>query len=168
MAAAAVAVVGYGTAVVVFDRSGEESSDAGVSSTVQDEAPGGAESGDSAGPPASGPTPQAPYAEIPDTIRDQLASLPRVRPEQVREDLRRLTSQPAAARRDFEDAAGPLACGPMHRAAGEHRLLATYAGRVMLVLGYPSTDGVRRVEMFDCEGPEPRRAVVSVTFEAEE
>lgn len=172
MAAAAVVVVGYGTVTVVSGSgSGEDSSGAGeVSSLAEDQGAGeerdaddGGTAADSGDPPA--PTGQAPQGEYPTVPQEELDRLPIVRPAQLRADLRRIS---AAATEGRGQVSSAPACGPVHRADGERRLFASYEGRLAMVLAYPPTEGVQLVELFVCEGPQPRNAVASVTFEGQE
>lgn len=185
LAAAAVTVIGFGTTQIVGSRQGDD--DAGDSSVASREDAGdqgAAESGrDSDAVPESADAPAQPAPPEPADTRfdamDQaaLAELQRVRPDHVRQDVTRLADAPLRAREDgaYSSQRGeeafvggvPLAevpCGPVYQVQHERRTWVSYGDRLGLVLHYPEVDGLRLVEVFDCQSPTPRRAVDSVTL----
>lgn len=61
-----------------------------------------------------------------------------------------------------------VSCGPFYTVVGGETFAASYRRHLALVLFHPKLDGVRLVEIYDCEGRTPRRAVKTVTLQTGE
>ena len=184
VAAAAVTAFGFGLVQIV----GNSANDAGDASRDSVEA----------GQPNSGSQPEVapPDAPTPRTTRSQdgalveelaglrvltaqslnsigLDGLRQLKPGTIDEDLGYLTDESAA-----EASGGPttapdgravkLSCGPFYTVLGGETFVAAYRRHLAMVLFHPRLDGVRLVEIYDCESPTPRRAVRTVTLQTGE
>jgi hypothetical protein len=182
VAAAAVTVIGVGTTQLIGGLSGGDTGDDATSGSVgameSDTADDAGEGADAGGDTANAPEESGGgQAEAPSRalLLDpaDLAELPVVRPARLAPDLTRLADAPEAARQqdfaarvDGRVALTELPCGPVFHAEHERRVWVRFRDRLGLVLYYPTVEGRQQVEVFDCEGPTPRRAAASVLIPA--
>ena len=87
-------------------------------------------------------------------------------------DLSGLIPSAAAENADSPSAyaarAAAVSCGPYYRVSGGEILAASYRRHFALVLFHPELDGVRLVEIYDCESDNPRQTVRTVTLQTGE
>lgn len=165
VAAAAVSVLGYATTTAVLDSgtSGDAGSTAETTSdNSAEDFGGGAEPDVEAGAPQSpGPT-SGP-------LKDALGEIDVRRLERLREaTLPQQLDQLLSTRTYATDSTTiSAACGPIYEVEDATRYVALYRSHVALVLAFPTRDGVRRVDVYDCESATPRRAVETVTLPRE-
>lgn len=176
VAAAAVTVIGYAsTQVLGGGMSGEDDLGTTADSAAESGQPpsdngrdGTELDGDT---PAAAPGPQAPPAEgetAGGNLLSQLrsAGLPTLSPQLGDEHLRRLldTTSSLDNRAAYARRLTPGTCGPYYEVHDGKTFAALLHGNVALVIAHPVLNGLRLVEVYDCESPEPRRAVETVTL----
>lgn len=160
-------------------ESGEGDTPAEAGEELPNDRDGQPRSGPPAGFDVGGGADTADRADLGRTLKRvgvrRLAPLP-VEADGLTSALAQLTSQPQsdAAR----NAAGELlvgktlsdvaACGPLYTVDDARFFAARYRGHVALVLAHPEVSGLRLVEVYDCEGPTPRRSAELVTLVAGE
>lgn len=180
LAAAAVTVFGFGMAQIV--GGGNSADDAGgAGSADKNVAPEVATSQDFVEDPGADGRSQQPAAPPGDSLNGLSDSLLRLekesltrlgikglrqlRPGTLDQDLAGLTRAvteggvPWAynAARDAADR-----CGPYYTVTGGETFAASYRRHLALVLFHPELDGVRLVEIYDCESATPRQTVRTV------
>ena len=165
VAAAAVTVLGYATATAVLNNG--TSGDAGstgetTSDNSAEDFGGGAEPDVEAG----APQPSAPTSG---PLRGALREIDVRRLERLHEaTLPQQLAQLLSTRTYATDSTTiSAACGPIYEVEDATRYVALYRSHVALVLAFPTRDGVRRVDVYDCESAAPRRAVETVTLPRE-
>jgi hypothetical protein len=100
-----------------------------------------------------------------------IKGLRRLRPGALDRDLRDLAETNASGAvpgSAYDARAAALPCGPFYTVSGGHRFAAAYRHHLALVLFHPAIDGVRLVEIYDCESATPRRTVRTVTLQTGE
>jgi hypothetical protein len=101
-----------------------------------------------------------------------LQGLRQLRPGTLDRDLSELTRTSAAENSGHPNAydaqSSRIRCGPFYSVSGGETFAALYRRHLALVLFHPSLDGVRLVEIYDCESATPRRAIRTVTLQAGE
>lgn len=87
-------------------------------------------------------------------------------------DLEELTRTSAAEAdggdNKYDVSAARTSCGPYYTVSGGETFAASYRRHLALVLFHPRLDGVRLVEIYDCESRTPRQAVRTVTLQTGE
>lgn len=186
VAAAAVTAFGFGMAQIV--GSGGSDDDAGAGGTadraVEPEVASSEDLGDNA--TVDGNSPQAPSPDSFSNLSDSLLKLDRnslrslginglrqLRPGTLDRDLEVLTQAGAEASADDPRAynsarAAAVGCGPYYSVSGGETFVASYRRHLALVLFHPELDGMRLVEIYDCEGSTPRQTVRTVTLKTGE
>ena len=163
LAAAAVLVIGYGTAQVVGGTlgSGGESDSAGSSSDAGRRQQGRERRRLRRAPPPRPRTPRRPPRSQSSASRASSRSS-RAR---LDEDLYALDStaeKDATALRSARRLSG--ACGPRTPVPGSRTLAAAYDGRPTLVVYLPPEGGSQQVDLYLCDTEKPRQAFRSVTL----
>lgn len=192
VAAAAVTIFGFGAVQVIGSGAGDN--DAGGDAAVKGESADGRDLGSSVAPPEVGAdTPDSlPGATAPTdgtaarglngvTLLSQrsldrigLAGLRQLDAGTLDEDLRRLTvasaptSEYSAGYSEYDVSAARVRCGPFYTVFGGETFAASFRQHLALVLFHPRLDGVRLVEIYDCESATPRRAIRTVTLQTGE
>jgi hypothetical protein len=187
VAAAAVTIVGFGIAQMV----GNSADDAGGAGTAdRDFAPEVATSqelGDDKVDPGDDSPQSAPLSPQ-NGAADQLSgtslrldneSLTRLGIKGLRqissgtldrdlEELARATGAAAGAPEAYDGRNVAARCGPYYTVSGGESFAASYRRHLALVLFHPELDGVRLVEIYDCDGTTPRRTIRTVTLQTGE
>jgi hypothetical protein len=186
VAAAAVTAFGFGIVQLVGNSANDaDSAGAGADSKAERNA---ATADDLASGPEQAPVVPQPAASPGDSaagLRLQMLSqaslnmigvqgLRQLNPGTLDRDLMKLTDATAAEGVNgpdysYYDVRGArISCGPFYTVVGGETFAASYRRHLALVLFHPKLDGVRLVEIYDCEGRTPRRAVKTVTLQTGE
>jgi len=184
VAAAAVTAFGFGLAQL----SGNGADDAGGGSTADSSSERDALTSEDFG---SGPE-NAPNAPVPATspqdnsVTDGAARLQtlsqaslnligiqglrQLSPGILDRDLAELTraAEAVGGSSTYDISAARTSCGPFYTVSGGETFAASYRRHLALVLFHPRLDGVRLVEIYDCESRTPRQAVRTVTLQTGE
>jgi hypothetical protein len=186
VAAAAVTVFGFGTAQIVGTDSGDDAGTTSADNAVQPEVATSEDFGsDGAGDDTSSGSAGPPRSSVDNLTGGSLE----LDPESLRrlgiKDLRQLTRgtlasdldellRESAAEGGRDTASGYDAravadhCGPYYSVTGGETFVASYRRHLALVLFHPELDGVRLVEIYDCESATPRQTVRTVTLKTGE
>lgn len=104
-----------------------------------------------------------------------IQGLRQLSPGTIDQDLRELARAAAPTseyQADYPSAydvrAAKVRCGPFYTVSGGETFAALYRRHLALVLFHPRLDGVRLVQIYDCENATPRRAVRTVTLQTGE
>jgi len=101
-----------------------------------------------------------------------IQGLRQLSPGPLDRDLEELT-RTSAAEADggpskYDATLARISCGPFYTVSGGETFAALYRRHLALVLFHPRLDGVRLVEIYDCESRTPRHAVRTVTLQTGE
>lgn len=185
-AAAAVTLFGFGIVQYVDNTSSQDGAASGGAdkdaATVEREALGDSLSPSPGDQPAAVPNAEgnrvddwnSASLQLNDSTLSQLdvKGLRKLRPGTLDVDLKELTRNGAVT--ESSDGAGydarsiAVRCGPYYTVSGGAAFAASYRRHLALVLFHPALDGVRLVEIYDCESASPRRTVKTVTLQTGE
>jgi len=98
--------------------------------------------------------------------------LRKLRPGTLDGDLKDLTRSGAVTESSgdagYDARSIAVRCGPFYTVSGGAAFAASYRRHLALVLFHPALDGVRLVEIYDCESDTPRQTVRTVTLQTGE
>jgi hypothetical protein len=192
VAAAAVTLFGFG--IAQYDGGASQTGAGGGSTAEKNVAPGVASSqgGDLTESGAGSRSPAAPEFSAPQPLDNALdgltttsqrlsqrnlaklgiTELRKLRPGNLDRDLAALVPADSAdapsASQGYAADRVPARCGPLYTIDGGASFAASYRRHLALVLFHPELDGVRLVEIYDCDSTTPRRTIRTVTLQTGE
>jgi hypothetical protein len=185
-AAAAVTLFGFGIVQYVDNTSSQDGAASGGAdrdaTTAEKEDLGDSLAGSPSDQPPTVPGAEANKGEgwnraslqLNDFTLSQLdvKGLRKLRPGTLDKDLGELTRSSAPTESSggagYDAQSIAVRCGPFYTVSGGAAFAASYRRHLALVLFHPALDGVRLVEIYDCESDTPRQTVRTVTLQTGE